>query len=144
MRFHFLCQGSTDLHADTSSIDITAVLLSQYVDVEFIVVGDFNLVWLKNASDCLKKWPHLFTAHHRTHSRSTVIDLIFSTSIDKLLPVGVWIGHDDYIWWYSSDQAFLIPVFQSDIHYRFEIPYVFLQNCFSVFNQHAWFKKFRG
>lgn len=31
--------------ADTSSMDIIAVLLSQYVNVEVIVVGDLNLIW---------------------------------------------------------------------------------------------------
>lgn len=93
--------------ADASSIDKLADLLSQYSDVEMIIMGDFNLDWLGNNSSYLKEvsgnlnLTQLITEPTRpnlkTNSRSTLIDLIFSNRKDKIVASGVFdLGFSDH------------------------------------------------
>ena len=86
--------------ADANSIDRLADIFSQYMDKELIVMGDFNLDWLCDASNYLKEVSGNLglsqlvmeptRPNHKNYSRSTLIDQIFSNKCDKVSARGVF------------------------------------------------------
>ena len=86
--------------ADSNSIDNLAEILSPCLAFELIVMGDFNLDWLSNASNYLKEVSGNLTLSQlvteptrpnpRNYSRSTLIDLIFSNKSNRISACGVF------------------------------------------------------
>ena len=93
--------------ADPRAIDKLAELISQYSNMETLLVGDLNCNWQSNASDYLKEvcgdlnLVQLIKEPTRPNlndiSRSTLIDLIFTNRVDKIIASGVFeLGMSDH------------------------------------------------
>lgn len=93
--------------ADSESIDSLAKLISMYEDSEMLIMGDFNLNWLNNASDKLKEClsnlnlTQIITEPTRPNlkdsSKSTLIDLVFTNKVYKIVSSGVFeLGISDH------------------------------------------------
>lgn len=92
------------------SADSTAKLedlISQYAHSELIIIGDFNLDWLFNASEHLKELcnnlniSHLITdptrPNPKDHNRSTLIYFILTSRSNKIVATGVFdLGISDH------------------------------------------------
>ena len=93
--------------AAADSIHALADLMSKYLDMELLVLGDFNLNWNNTTSNRFKEvcsslnLSQLITETTRPNlkdnSRDTLIDLIFSNKPDKIAACGVFeLGKSDH------------------------------------------------
>ncbi|KAL7865358.1 hypothetical protein SRHO_G00106050 [Serrasalmus rhombeus] len=93
--------------APHSAVEELADLLSKFSASELLVLGDFNLKWLSNASDHLKEicgnlnLTQLINEPTRPNlkepTKSTLIDLILSNKADKITASGVFeLGISDH------------------------------------------------
>ena len=168
--------------AVNSTLTKLAHLISPYVNREVIVMGDFNIDWLSGASEPFKEicsnlnLTQIITEPTRPNLKnpvkSTLIDLILSNQINKIVSAGVFdLGISDHCpvacirsihlkksqpkiiikrnFKGFNNQAFLNELYQSDIHLTSEISDVelaleFFTNTFSsILNKHAPLKKHR-